>query len=286
MRVILIGADGQLGQEIRKHMQASNCTGLTHADIEVTDRASVEAALDSVKGDVVVNLAAFHNVNACEIEAERAFAVNAVGAYHVAHAAHERNMAYVLLSTDYVFDGTQRENPYTEADQPHPINIYGASKLAAEQLVQMVHNRAFIIRTASLFGVGTSKKGWTFPELMLRKATNGEPLRVVDDQICSPTYARDLAETILTLIGTEAYGLYHVTNAGQCSWYELARTTLDLAGVDAEITPVPSTEYPTAARRPSYSALTSVRLHACNVPSLRPWTDAVRAYLIDKGVIA
>jgi dTDP-4-dehydrorhamnose reductase len=285
MRVILIGASGQLGQEFQKIVDASRLESLTHKDIEVTDQASVESALNKFDGGVVVNLAAFHNVNLCEEDPERTFAVNALGAYNVAKAAQNRKMACVLISTDYVFDGTQRENPYTEKDQPNPINIYGTSKLAAEHLVQTVNERALIIRTASLFGAVTSKKGWTFPELMLDKAKKGDALRVVCDQICSPTYTRDLATTILEIIGKEAYGLYHVTNEGQCSWYELARTVLELAKIEAEIIPVSSTEFPSVARRPPYSALASAHLQECDVKSLRTWHDAIRAYLIEKGVL-
>jgi len=285
MRLILIGADGQLGQEFQKIVPASGWVGLTHQDIEVTDPSSVDSALKGADGDVVVNLASFHNVNACEEEPERAFAVNALGAHYVAQAAQARQMACVLISTDYVFDGAQNERPYSEDDKPHPINVYGASKLAAEHLVLLANERSYIIRTASLFGVVTSKKGWTFPELMLIKAKKGESLRVVDDQVCSPTYTRDLAEKILELISTEAYGLYHVTNQDQCSWYELARAVLDLADVEADITPVSSDEFPSVARRPAYSALTSLRLQRGGLNLLRPWREAVRAYLEEKGVI-
>ena len=286
MKIVIIGANGQLGQEFFKLPGAHQIIPLTHAEVEVEDAASVRERLEQHRPDVVVNLAAFHQVDECEDRSERAFAVNALGALNVARAAKEKAAGVMFISTDYVFGGDQsRDRPYLESDPPSPLSVYGSSKLAGEHLVRIANPNHFIVRTAGLYGKVTSHKGWTFPELMLKKAQAGEKLRVVHDQVLTPTYTRDLVQAMLQVLEKGRPGLYHLTSAGSCSWFEFAQTTLELAGVPAEIEPVPSRSFPARANRPAYSVLNSERLEPLGIPGLRPWREALKAYLVEKGVI-
>jgi dTDP-4-dehydrorhamnose reductase len=285
MRVVVIGSNGQLGQDLMKVL-GETAIGLTHSDLEVTDAVSVSSAIETLKPEWVINSAAFHNVDGCEADASRAFAVNAVGASNVARAARSTNAGVVFFSSDYVFSGADRErgNPHDENDATQPLNIYGVSKRAGERMVMSNPNH-LVIRTAGLFGTATSRKGWTFPELMVTKGQAGEHLRVVDDQVLSPTFTADLAAKTKELMEAQATGLFHLTNNGECSWYELACQALKIAEIDSSIEPVPTVIPPDKAKRPSYSALTSSRLPEMSFDSLRPWQEALEMYLREKGLV-
>jgi len=286
MKILVIGSSGQLGQEFFKLRSEHQLIPLPHPEVEVEDPASVQAALERHRPQVVVNLAAYNKVDEAEDRPERAFGVNALGAFHVARAAARVNAAAVFISTDYVFGAEPgRQTPYRESDPPGPLGVYGVSKLTGEHLVRVANPRHFIIRTCGLYGVTTSHKGWTFPELMLKKAQAGEKLRVVQDQVLTPTYTRDLVRAVMAVVEKGEPGLYHLTSAGACSWYEFARATLELAGVRAELEPVSSETFSARARRPAYSVLASERLPALALPGLRPWREALRDYLIEKGII-
>ena len=253
--------------------------GWTHTDIEVTDAVGVAERLEAAAPDVIINCAAFHRVDDCEIHPEQAFRVNALGARNVALAGARLGALVVYVSTDYVFDG-HLGRPYREDDVPRPINVYGASKLAGEHLVAASTPRHLIVRVSSLFGVaGASGKGGNFVETMIRKARAGEAIRVVDDIVMSPTYAADAALRIRQLIAGGTTGLVHAANAGACSWFEFARTILELVGVEADLRPQRSAELQTSAQRPRNSALEAGHLQ----PS---WVDALRRYLVAKGHIA
>ncbi len=193
MKLAVIGAAGQVGQEFIKCLETDTFVPLTRDQVDVVDPASVDACIDRIECDVIVTLAAFHDVNGCEDDIERAFQVNAVGAGNVAQAAARGDRKLVYFSSDYVFGREDnRRTPYLESDLPEPVNIYGVSKVAGEQLVRIATDNHLIVRSSSLFGVVTSKKGWTFPEMILQRAKAGEPLRVVNDQYMSPTYTLDL----------------------------------------------------------------------------------------------
>jgi dTDP-4-dehydrorhamnose reductase len=288
MRLAIIGAKGQVGQEFGKFLDEDQMIPLDIEDLDVRDPASVGRCLKELQFDVLVNLAAFHNVNECESHPAVAFGVNAAGAKNVASAAKEMGKKVVFFSSDYVFGGEQgRSSPYVETDRPAPLNVYGASKVAGEHLVRAVlPERHLIVRSSSLFGCVTSKKGWTFPELMLGKARVGEDIRVVNDQFMAPTYTHDLVHRVLELIGKNASGTYHVANGGSCSWYEFALATFESAGVEANTTPISSAEFPAKSRRPSYSVLASARLGELGLPPLRHWREALKAYLVEKGEVA
>ncbi len=287
MKIAVIGSSGQLGQEFARIKSSHEFIPFAHEDIEVTDRESVGKVMVDTRPEAVINLASFNRVDDCEDEIEKAFQVNAFGARNVAMAARDMKAAVVFVSTDYVFGGDQdRRRPYVESDRPAPLSAYGTSKLAGEHLVAQSNPDHRIIRTCGLYGVVTSRKGWTFPELMLEKAKAGEALRVVKDQVLTPTYTRDLAQSIIEVLERGKPGIYHLTSGGECSWHEFATAVLRMAGVNVKITPVTSAEFPAKAKRPAYSVLESERLKPQGIEPMRHWSDALKAYLKEKGVLS
>lgn len=288
-RVAVIGSTGQLWTDLVRTLREAEdyqVIPLSHAEIECTEPGSVSEALRRTRADIVVNCAAFVRVDESEERPEEAFRVNALGALYVARACAEIGALCVYVSTDYVFEGGNGE-PYTEDDQPRPVNIYGASKLAGEYLVQQACPRWLIVRTSSLFGIsGARGKGGNFVEAILAKARAGEALKVVCDSRMSPTYTRDAARELERLLRQKAAGFYHLVNAGACTWYEFARETLNLAGLDCEVKSISVEDYPQKASRPTDSSLTCLRLEGFLQTRMRSWQEALRAYLIDKRYIA
>jgi dTDP-4-dehydrorhamnose reductase len=247
---------------------------------------SVRKALSHHKPDAIVNTAAFVRVDDCETEQDKAFQVNALGARNVAVVAQELGAKLVHTSTDYVFGGEPepKRSPYTEFDVPIPLNLYGKSKLAGENLVQHLCNRYFIVRTSSLFGIaGAMGKGGNFIETIIKLAKERDELRVVNDQVFSPTYTRDLASKIAQLITTEYYGIFHITNSGTCSWYQFAAEVLKLARLKTPITPITSAEYPQKARRPSNTVLDNYQLRLLGMADMRSWQEALKDYMKRKS---
>lgn len=286
MRVAVLGSAGQLGQDLMR-VFGEEAVGLTHQDLDVTDEQGVSSALRSVEPEWVLNTAAFHRVDDCEVNPSLTFAVNASGALNVARAAAEIGSGVVFFSTDYVFGGQARKrgHPYEEGDDPHPLNVYGVSKGAGEQLVMQANARHLVVRSAGLYGTTTSGKGWTFPELMLNKARTEGVVRVVTDQVLSPTFTADLARKTKELIEQDAVGLFHLTNTGECSWFEFAQGALELAGVEAKMEQISSGQLQQRARRPPYSALGTTRLEKVGLSPLRPWKEALSDYLGMKGIL-
>jgi dTDP-4-dehydrorhamnose reductase len=286
LKVTVIGSTGQLGQDLMR-VFGEEAVGFAHQDLDVTDEASVASEMHSVEPDWVLNTAAFHRVDDCEVNPTLTFAVNALGALNVARAAADVGSGVVFYSTDYVFGGQDRErgHPYEEGDSPSPLSVYGASKVAGEQLVMQANSRHLVVRSAGLYGTATSRKGWTFPELMINKARTEGIVRVVTDQVLSPTFTADLARKTKELVEREAAGLFHLTNAGECSWFEFAREALALAGVEAKMEPIGTGQLQQRARRPPYSALDTARLGEVGSSPLRPWKEALSAYFQTKGVI-
>jgi dTDP-4-dehydrorhamnose reductase len=286
LKVTVIGSTGQLGQDLMRAF-GEDAAGFTHQDLDVTDETSVASALHSTEPDWVLNTAAFHRVDDCEVDPTLTFAVNAVGAFNVARAAADVGSGIVFYSTDYVFGGQDRErnHPYEEGDSPQPLSVYGTSKVAGEQLVMQANARHLVVRSAGLYGTATSRKGWTFPELMLNKARTDGVIRVVTDQVLSPTFTADLAHKTKELIEQGAVGVFHLTNAGECSWFEFAQGALDLAGVSAIMEPIGTGQLHQRARRPSYSALTSARLEGIGLEPMRSWREALSVYLREKAIV-
>ena len=215
MKILLIGANGQLGSDLRDIVANSphSVIPLTHSEIEVTQPQSIQAILTFHQPNVIINTAAYHKVDEVEQNPEKAFAVNAIAPWHLALACRQQDIPLLFISTDYVFGGDHlRHTPYTEQDLPAPLNIYGASKLAGEALVRTAWEKHYVVRTSGLYGVrGASGKGGNFVEFMLRLANEGKDIKVVTDQRLTPTYTMDLAKKLLALIESEKYGLYHVT---------------------------------------------------------------------------
>jgi len=289
MKVLVTGANGQLGTDLCKVLRDFELIPLTHKDIEINDMSSVKQAFSKYKPDIVINTAAYVRVDDCEDEKDKAFSVNALGARNVAVVAQELGARLVHISTDYVFGGEAepRTTPYTEFDTPIPLSIYGKSKLTGENLVRHFCLRHFIIRASGLFGVaGSSGKGGNFIETMLRLAKERDELKVVNDQVFSPTYTRDLARKIGQLMTTDYYGISHITNRGDCSWYEFTTEILKLAGITTPVVPITSDQYPQKARRPRYSVLDNYHLRLLGIDDMRPWQEALKDYLVARGHIA
>ena len=286
MRAAVIGSTGQLGQDLMRAF-GEETVALTHQDLDVTDGVGVASAMHSLRPDWVLNTAAFHKVDDCETNPALAFATNALGAFNVARAAADVGAGVVFFSTDYVFGGEERErdNPYEEGDNVQPLNVYGVSKAAGEQLVMQANSRHVVVRSAGLYGTATSRKGWTFPELMINKAKTDGMVRVVTDQALSPTFTADLAQKTRELVEEDAAGLFHLTNAGECSWFEFAWAVFDLAGIEVEMEPIETGEAQRRAHRPSYSALTTTRVQEAGLSPLRPWEEALGAYLRAKELV-
>jgi dTDP-4-dehydrorhamnose reductase len=250
---------------------------LERSQADLTEPQKLRQVLERLRPEVVVNCAAYNFVDRAESKPESAFAVNAWGVRALAEACRDLNCVLVHFSTDYVFGlAAQRRTPYKPTDAPGPLGVYGLSKLVGEYLVRSLVARHFIVRTCGLYGVwGAGGKGGNFVETMLRSAAQGKPLRVVNDQECTPSYTVDVAEATAALLQTQQYGVYHLTNAGSCTWHAMAQTIFELAGVQADLTPIASAEWPAAARRPPYSVL------ECSRP-LRPWREALAAYLRER----
>jgi dTDP-4-dehydrorhamnose reductase len=283
MRIAVLGAAGQLGRDLCPRLPGP-VIPLGRPRVDLADAASLRAALEEVRPDVVVNCAAYNFVDRAETEHDLAMTINAWGVRALAQLCRDRACTLVHFSTDYVFGlDEMRRTPWTETDAPGPVSVYGLSKLAGEYLVRAVCPQSFVVRTCGLYGVwGSGGKGGNFVETMLRVAAQGKPLRVVSDQFCTPTYTADLAEATVALLGTGRHGLYHLTSAGACSWYEFAQAIFDAAAAPADLSPVSSAEYGAPARRPVYSVLAPAALAALGLKPLRPWREALAAYLEER----
>jgi dTDP-4-dehydrorhamnose reductase len=283
-KCVVLGAAGQLGRELVL-LLGPQAAALTRAEADLTQPAAVRAALEQHRPDVVLNCAAYNLVDRAEAEPPAAFAVNAWAVRDLATACRDLGCTLVHFSTDYVFGlDESRSTPYAETDAPGPVSVYGLSKLAGEYFVRALCPRHVVIRTCGLYGVwGAGGKGGNFVETMLRVAGQGKPLRVVDDQVCTPSYAADVAEAALALVRAGASGLYHVRSGGACSWHEFARAIFELAGVRADLTPITSREFAAAARRPAYSVLGTGAYETLGLPPVRPWREALLAYLAERA---
>jgi len=282
MITLLIGANGQLGTELRQTFGDHDLAPLTHADLELTDRAQVTAALRKYRPSLILNAAAYHRVDECEEFPERAFAANALAVRDLAVAANAIGAVLVHFSTDYVFDGRQRR-PYLETDPPGPLSVYATSKLAGEYFIRATLEQHFVIRTCGLYGLaGSHSKAGNFVETMLRLAREGREIRVVVDQVLTPTSAKELARKVRQLVETRAYGLYHITNNGTCSWYQFAAAIFELSGIRPSLSETTSAAYGACAVRPSYSVLENASLGRLGLDDLSPWRDALEVYIEDR----
>lgn len=287
-RYVVIGAAGQLGFDlVRTFALPGELVPLARADVDLLDAARMREALRALRPTHVLNTAAYDQVDRAEDDRAAAFALNAEAVGSLAAAVQELGATLVHFSTDYVFDG-RKGSPYAEDDEPNPISAYAESKLAGERLARAGCERTFVFRVCGLFGVARSrgKGGTNFVETMLRLAAEGRPIRVVTDQVLTPSATLDLARKVWQVLATDAYGTYHLTNAGQTSWYDFAREVFRLADLRPDLTPVTAAEYGARARRPAFSVLAHRRLAALGLDDLRPWPDALRAYVAERGEAA
>ncbi|MBI5427093.1 MAG: dTDP-4-dehydrorhamnose reductase [Nitrospinae bacterium] len=281
MKTLIIGASGMLGHDLVRAFQELRHDTLAppHKELDITLSDSVREYISREKPQCVVLSAAFTRVDDCESQREVAFAANAEGPRHVAQACRESGAKLVYVSTDYVFNG-QKTEPYTEDDPAGPINVYGQSKLAGENYIRELSRDYLIARTSWLYGLN----GRNFVETILNKARTVTELRVVDDQKGAPTYTKDLAEAIAILVARGAGGIVNVANSQTCTWFEFARTILQLQGITGvDVRPVTSEEFKAPARRPANSILSGDRYRSLTGKTLRPWKEALADYLRARG---
>lgn len=273
MKLLVTGAAGMLGRDVM--LAAANAghqvVGFGHAELDIADEAAVGAKVEAERPDVVINCAAWTDVDGAEEAEEEATRINGTGAANVARAAAAIGASVVYVGSDYVFDGSKGA-PYVETDQTAPLSAYGRSKLAGEEATRTANKRHFIVRSAWLFGTG----GPNFVETMLRLATDHGEVLVVRDQVGSPTYTWHLAYGIVRLIEGVEFGIHHMAAAGACSWYEFAREIFEQANVECKVMSATTEMLGRPAPRPAYSALVSQREHAIELPS---WQDGLAAYL-------
>ncbi len=281
----VLGSAGQLGREFITRLPADKTVALTRADADLSVPGQVGKLIQRIKPRTLVNCSAYNLVDKAEDEPEVAFKTNTYGVRELAIACRDAGATLVHFSTDYVF-GIQnnRSSPYTESDLPGPISAYGISKLAGEYFVRAFCPQHYLIRTCGLYGRhGAGGKGGNFVETMLKLAHANKTIHVVNDQTLTPTLASDVAMATLLLLKSCPPGLYHLTNAGQCSWYEFARSIFEIAGVSADLQPTTSAEYGSKAQRPSYSVLATQHVQA---PRLRHWREALADYLSERKSFA
>jgi len=270
MKVLVTGAGGQLGRELAELLpeEGHDVVAPARGELDVSDPASVERAVADHAPQLVVNAAAYTDVDGCETETETAYRVNALGPRNLAQSCERAGCELLHVGTNYVFDG-RREEPYAPYDLPNPESVYARTKLAGEEYVRHLSTRWYVVRTAGVYG-----EGHNFVRTMLRVGRERDSLKVKADEYIAPTYARDLAAEISEVARGGLYGTYHVTNSGSCSWYEFAAEIFRLAEIEVEVTPVPGSEYPLPAPRPANGLLSSV-----GSPELRHWNEALREYL-------
>ena len=288
-RIAIIGSTGQLGADVYAAFTSDenyHVLPITHDQMDITDYESVKTLLQHVTPDVVINCAAYVRVDDCEDHPWLAFKVNALGPLNVSSVCSLIGAICIHISTDFVFDGHKGE-PYNELDTPNPINTYGLSKLVGEQIINSYAPTSLIIRTSSLFGANISRgKGSNFIETILEKSKSGQTIRVISDIYMSPTYTADISQEIYNIIQLGCpRGIYHLSNSGSCSWFELAEEVLTQTNPNAKLKPVPASEYPSKAIRPPISSLTSINLSKNGLKPMRNWKLAVTEYLTRQGHI-
>jgi dTDP-4-dehydrorhamnose reductase len=280
-KIAVIGGNGQLGSDVVEAFAGgAEVYSLTHQEVELSTLDSVATCLRALQPDVVVNTAAMHHVENCERDPGRAYAVNAVGARNLAVVTQDLGAVLVHVSTDYVFDG-RKGSPYTEADLPRPLNVYGNSKLAGEHFVRTGNEKHIILRTSALYGRQPcrAKGGSNFVELMLRLGRERGEVRVVASERVSPTSTRDLARQIVALRAAGARGLFHATAEGSCTWHEFACAIFAAAGLPVRCLAAGPDEFPAKVPRPLYSVLENAKLKQAGLNQFRHWGEGVHAYL-------
>ena len=274
MRILITGAYGMLGSDLREVLKNHELISAGSKDLDITDKDKVMDFICEKSPEIVINAAAYTAVDDCETNYDDAYAVNALGPKNLAIACKKLDVPLVHISTDYVFDGSKR-TPLIENDKLGPQSAYGKTKLEGEKFIQENTDKFFILRTAWLYGL----HGANFVQTMLSLAENHDEITVVDDQIGSPTYSLDLAVSIANLLNSDKYGIYHLTNEGECSWYEFSKRIFELSNVDVKVVPVSTEEFPRPAPRPRYSVLSNQKWIKAGFPPMRKYEEALSDYL-------
>jgi dTDP-4-dehydrorhamnose reductase len=286
-KILLLGANGQLGtdlQEVFRGDERAQLIPVTRSQLDVERVGEIAGVLDTFgEFDILINCTSYHKTDEVEDFPEKAFAINSMAVWEMAKHCQRHGRVLFHISTDYVFGG-QTNAPYREEDATAPLNVYGISKVAGENFIRSYHDKYFIFRVSSLFGqAGASGKGGNFVETMIRLAKEGKPLRVVDDQIMSPTHTLDIARAIKTFItqDVDQYGTYHCSGEGQCSWYEFTREIFAQLQLDADLAPISHNEFKTKARRPAFSVLDNSKIN--RIHQMPEWKVMLHEYLKRKN---
>ena len=280
MRAVIVGSQGQLGQALTQRLGQS-AIKLSRAEADLAVRGQVSEVLKRLRPEIVWNTAAYNFVEQAETDRESACAVNVDGVRELAETCAMLGATLVHFSTDYVFDGNREpRQPYVETDPTAPVNVYGQSKLGGEEVVRSSGARHIVIRTCGLYGsVSGRGKGRNFVTTMLRLGREQGRVRVVGDQVCTPSSAEDLADAVLALVATGTEGLFHWTNRGECSWAEFARAVFEFANLPVEVETITTAEYGGRAARPSHTVLSTAKFESLGLPRPRMWRDALREYV-------
>lgn len=276
MKILLLGHKGMLGGDLLLKLNMEHeVVGLDKEEINIVSASECKGAIKEIEPDIVINAAAYTNVDGCETAKDECFAVNAEAVKNIAGACRDKNIRIIHFSTDYVFDGTAKQ-PYKEDHQCNPINTYGASKMAGERYLRSLSDNYLLIRTAWLYGVN----GKNFVQTILEKVKTTKKLTIVDDQIGSPTYTKDLAAAVDLLIKQNAKGIFHITNRGSCSWYQFAVKILQEAGIhEIDVTPIKSDQLQRPAMRPAYSVMSMQKFIRTTGKAMQPWQLGLQDYL-------
>jgi dTDP-4-dehydrorhamnose reductase len=280
MKILIIGCNGQLGRDMMRAGSNRNFDthGVDFPAVDITNAQSVRDAVSQARPDVIINCAAYTAVDACEKDVEKAYAINSDGVRHLAIAAKQVGAQCVHISTDYVFDGTKK-GPYVETDATNPLSVYGKSKLAGEQELIKTYDRHFIVRIAWLYGTRGNNFLKTIRSLAEKRMATKEPLKVVNDQVGTPTYTMHVCNQILSLINTDHFGLFHSTNEGQCSWFDFAQAIVKAYGLPVDVTPCTTAEFPRPAPRPANSVLENERLKKLGLNIMPQWETGLEEYM-------
>lgn len=278
--ILVTGSTGQLGSDVVKELLKRGYSTLSpnRSEFNLCSEDSIRNYILNSNCEAIVHCAAYTQVDKAEDEKDLCIKINATATKHIAKCAKILDIPMIYISTDYVFDGT-KDGKYTENDETNPINIYGESKLAGEKYVQEILDKYYIVRTSWVFNIN----GKNFIETMLRLSKANNQLSIVNDQIGSPTYTKDLSRLLVDMLETSKYGLYHATNEGYCSWYEFADTIFKLANINIDIKAINSNEYASRAKRPLNSKLSKDKLIEYGFKPLPHWEDALKDYLIRRG---
>ncbi|MDP1725686.1 MAG: dTDP-4-dehydrorhamnose reductase [Bacteroidota bacterium] len=281
-KVLITGANGQLGSDLVLSFSQSGYEVIirTHDDLDIGNFEDVENQLNSIKPDVLINTAAFHNVDQCEAEKDKAILINAEAPAYMARICKELNIRFIHFSTDYVFDG-YKNAPYTEADITAPLNVYGTTKMLGEQMIATENPDHLIIRISAIYGQYPcrAKNGLNFIQLMLKLAREKGEVKVVDDEIVSPTATKNIAMQLPALLDENINGIIHMTSEGSCSWHEFAREIFDYTNTPVTLHTASSDDFPAKTPRPKYSVLENTLLKSRGINKMMHWKDALHNYL-------